>query len=169
MIICAFTLIQDKMHARRSRLLTVVLINIFIELIYIKVIFSAIREKWFLEWLANCNTHDSSHQVYSSTFKQSQLKINAVSQNKSMYYETWNCIMFKVFCVQYIVVQWKGTPVLYLFRWLFYSLDGGNLFIDFWIPDCQEDIRYLADVKNSWTLYMNLIVCLFKNHSWIAS
>jgi len=38
MIICAFTLILYKMHARRSRLLTVVLINIFIELIYIKVI-----------------------------------------------------------------------------------------------------------------------------------
>lgn len=76
-----------------------------------------------------------------------------------MYYETWNCIMFKVFCIQYVLVKWKGTSVLYLFRWLFYSLDDGNLFIDFWIPDCQEDIGYLADVKNSWTLYLNLIVC----------
>ena len=35
---CALTLIQYKMHTRRSRLLTVVLINIFIELIYIKMI-----------------------------------------------------------------------------------------------------------------------------------
>lgn len=30
---------------------------------------------------------------------------------------------------------------------LFYSLDDGNLFIDFWTPDFLEDIRYLVDVK----------------------
>lgn len=58
-----------------------------------------------------------------------------------------NCIMFKVFCLHYMLLKWKGASVLYLFRWLFFSLGDGNLFIDFWIPDCQEDIRYLVDVK----------------------
>lgn len=147
MIMCALTLIQYKTRARRSRLLTIVLINIFIKLIYIKVIsFTSREKKWFREWLANCNRHNNINQVYSSTFKQSQMKTYVVSQ-KSMYYETWNCIMFKVFCIRYVLVKWKGTSVLYLLRWLFYSLDDGNLFIDFWTPDWLEDIRYLADVK----------------------
>lgn len=43
MLLCAFTLKLYKLHARRSRLLTVDLINIFIELIYIKVISSTSR------------------------------------------------------------------------------------------------------------------------------
>lgn len=42
---CALTLIQYKTRARRSRLLTIVLINIFIKLIYIKVISFTSREK----------------------------------------------------------------------------------------------------------------------------